>query len=106
MLTGPLTPSNDVNFRCQLRFQADFASFPPSSRTTGFNMASRTHLPRQAAQAAKYTFDEPSDDEPEGPRGGEDSDEDEHARPAKKRKKGKGKVTGACNTPFRHSGVR
>uniref|UniRef100_A0A0K3CF37 BY PROTMAP: gi/647400300/emb/CDR45650.1/ RHTO0S11e02982g1_1 [Rhodosporidium toruloides] n=2 Tax=Rhodotorula toruloides TaxID=5286 RepID=A0A0K3CF37_RHOTO len=55
-------------------------------------MSARTRLPRQAAQAAKYTFDEPSDDEPEDPRGGISSDED--ARPAKKRKKGKAKAAG------------
>ncbi|BGP34573.1 hypothetical protein JCM10296v2_006395 [Rhodotorula toruloides] len=55
-------------------------------------MSARTRLPRQAAQAAKYTFDEQSDDEPEDPRGANSSDED--ARPAKKRKKGKAKAAG------------
>ncbi|PRQ75842.1 hypothetical protein AAT19DRAFT_12864 [Rhodotorula toruloides] len=55
-------------------------------------MSARTRLPRQAAQAAKYTFDEPSDDEPEDPLGATSSDED--ARPAKKRKKGKAKAAG------------
>ncbi|BGP10580.1 hypothetical protein NBRC10512v2_006514 [Rhodotorula toruloides] len=60
-------------------------------------MSARTRLPRQAAQAAKYTFDEPTDDEPEDPRGANSSDED--ARPTKRRKKGKDKAAGRKGRP-------
>ncbi|GEM12355.1 F-box domain, cyclin-like domain containing protein [Rhodotorula toruloides] len=57
-------------------------------------MSARTRLPRRAAQVAKYTFDEPSDDEPEGPR---TSDED------KKRKKGKARAAGKKSRLVAHS---